>query len=175
MSVSYTPTARALHWIMGLLLILMLAAGLVMEDIEDPALKGTVYTLHKATGILILALAAFRVLWRFSHAVPAFAASLRPWQATAARWVHFGLYAIMFIMPISGWGMSSAAGYPVSFYGLFVLPNLVSANPECKELFETIHSVGANAFMILLAAHVAAALYHHLILKDNTLRRIWRG
>jgi cytochrome b561 len=172
---SYTLTARTLHWVMAVLMILMLAAGLVMSDIEDPALKGTVYGLHKATGILVLILAGFRLLWRFSHAVPEISGSLPAWQRHAARLVHWALYVAMFIMPLSGWSMSSAAGYPVSFYGLFVLPNLVAKNPELADTLEDIHEISANVLIALIIAHLGAALYHHFVLRDNTLRRMWRS
>jgi cytochrome b561 len=170
---SYTLTARTLHWVMAVLMILMLAAGLVMSDIEDPALKGTVYGLHKATGILVLLLAGFRVLWRLSHAVPAISTALPVWQRRAARLAHGGLYAVMFLLPLSGWSMSSAAGYPVSFYGLFTIPDMVAKNPELAGIFKDIHEVSANAFIALLAAHLGAALYHHFVLRDDTLRRMW--
>jgi cytochrome b561 len=172
---SYTLTARVFHGVMGILMILMLIAGLLMEDIENPALKGIVYGLHKATGISVLVLAFFRLLWRLSHAVPSLPDSLPRWQAHAARLVHWGLYAVMFILPLSGWAMSSAAGYPVSFYGLFVMPDFVAVNPALKGIFKDIHELSANAFMALLGAHAAAALYHHFVLRDNILRRIWRG
>ena len=170
---SYTLTARTLHWVMAVLMILMLAAGLVMSDIEDPALKGTVYGLHKATGILVLLLAGFRVLWRLSHAVPAISTALPVWQRRAARLAHGGLYGVMFLLPLSGWSMSSAAGYPVSFYGLFTIPDMVAKNPELAGILEDIHEVSANAFIALLVAHLGAALYHHFVLRDDTLRRMW--
>jgi cytochrome b561 len=169
---SYTLTARTLHWVMAVLMILMLAAGLVMSDIEDPALKGTIYGLHKATGILVLLLAGFRVLWRLSHAVPAISTALPVWQRRAARLAHGGLYGVMFLLPLSGWSMSSAAGYPVSFYGLFTIPDMVAKNPELAGILKDIHEVSANVFIALLAAHLGAALYHHFILRDDTLRRM---
>ena len=168
---SYTLTARILHWVMAVLMILMLAAGLVMSDIEDPALKSTVYGLHKATGILVLLLAGFRVLWRLSHAVP-ISAALPVWQRRAARLAHGGLYGVMFLLPLSGWSMSSAAGYPVSFYGLFTIPDMVAKNPELAGILKDIHEVSANVFIALLAAHLGAALYHHFVLRDDTLRRM---
>lgn len=170
---SYTLTARTLHWVMAILMILMLAAGLVMSDIEDPALKGTIYGLHKATGILVLFLAGVRLLWRFSHAVPAISAALPQWQRWGARLAHWGLYGVMFMLPLSGWSMSSAAGYPVSFYGLFTVPDLVAKSSGLADIFKDIHEVSANAFIALLVAHLGAALYHHFILRDDTLRRIW--
>jgi cytochrome b561 len=169
---SYTLTARTLHWVMAVLMILMLAAGLVMSDIEDPALKSTIYGLHKATGILVLLLASVRLLWRLSHAVPAISTALPKWQRRAARLAHGGLYGVMFLLPLSGWSMSSAAGYPVSFYGLFTIPDMVAKNPELAGILKDIHEVSANVFIALLAAHLGAALYHHFILRDDTLRRM---
>ena len=173
MTTKYNLTARLFHWVMGTMIIIMFIVGSTMEDITDTNLKSLAYSLHKATGIVILAMAILRVLWRLSNAVPALPETLKKWQATSARLVHFGLYAILFVMPLSGWGLSSAAGYPVSVYGLFTVPNLMEKNDELKELLEDIHGVGANALLFLLAAHVGAALYHHFILKDNTLRRMW--
>jgi cytochrome b561 len=78
----------------------------------------------------------------------------------------------MFLLPLSGWSMSSAAGYPVSFYGLFTIPDMVAKNPELAGILKDIHEVSANVFIALLAAHLGAALYHHFILRDDTLRRM---
>lgn len=170
---SYTLTARTLHWVMAIVMILMLAAGLVMSDIEDPALKGTLYSLHKATGIVVLFLAGVRLFWRLSHAVPAISAALPQWQRWGARLAHWGFYGVMFILPLSGWSMSSAAGYPVSFYGLFVLPDLLAKNDTLAPIFKDVHEISANVFIGLLVVHLGAALYHHYVLRDDTVRQIW--
>jgi cytochrome b561/polyisoprenoid-binding protein YceI len=169
---AYTPVAIGLHWLMAFLIIGLWIVGSIMGDLEPTPLKFQLYGLHKATGILILMLAIARLLWRFTHTPPPPDATIPRWQRLAASVVHYALYGIFFAMPVSGWLMSSAAGFPVSVYGLFIMPDLVLPNKENMEFFEEIHEVLANLLLFLVAIHTAAALAHHYYFKDATLRKM---
>jgi cytochrome b561 len=146
-----------------------------MEDqkISPDILK--LYGLHKSVGITVLALALLRLIWALSNTAPKMLGLEKPWEKLAARGVHGLLYLCLFLMPLSGWVMSSAAGYPVSVFGLFTLPDLVGADKDLHELAEEVHEITAYAFMGLIAAHAGAALMHHFVKKDRTLIRMVKG
>ena len=99
---------------------------------------------------------------------------MNPILVTAAKTVHYLLYAFMFIQPITGWFMSSAAGYPPSFFGLFTFPG-PSKNMHEALMFNAMHSGAAYILLTLFIMHVGAALFHHFVMKDNTLRRMTVG
>lgn len=162
------------HWLMAALIIAMLALGLVMEDLEDP-LRGQIYGLHKATGIVILFLALLRLIWRSTNARVAMPATMDLLKRRLAHVTHVALYVLMLCIPLSGWVMSDAAGYPVSVYGLFTMPSLAEKDKILREIAGETHELLAFGLMALLALHIAAALYHHVMVKDDVLRRMLPG
>ncbi len=170
-SLTYTRTAKLFHWGMALLVIGMLIVGLYMTGLEFSPEKLELYANHKSVGIIILALAVLRLIWRWTHPAPPFPEMPR-WQVFAARASHCMLYALLFMMPLLGWAMSSAAGFPVSVFGLFTLPNLLQADREAFALFKELHELSAYLFIAIISLHIAAALYHHCIRRDDTLRRM---
>lgn len=167
----YTRTAKALHWLLALLIVGMLGMGLYMESLPFSPQKFQLIQLHKSIGITILMLAAARLLWRFTNPAPMFPEHMPLWQKAAAHLTHTALYALMFAMPLSGFLMSDAAGYHPNWFGINV-PILMAPNPDLAKTLNWAHGMGANLFWALLAAHVGAALFHHVIVKDNTLRRM---
>jgi cytochrome b561 len=172
MHTTYTTTAKLLHWSIGLLIIGLLASGWIMADVLKPPFQYTVFGIHKAVGVLVLGLVVVRVLYRASTAYPA-ALPAAKWQLWAADVVHGLLYATMLIMPVSGWVMSNAGGYPVSFFGLFTLPTLVAENHAFAEVVAgNIHANGLLVVGALLALHVGGALKRHFVHKDATLTRM---
>jgi cytochrome b561 len=171
LATSYTAVAKLLHWSIGFLIIGMLISGLLMEDLTPITLKFQVIQLHKSFGITILILATLRVLWRLTHKAPPLPFHMPHWQKGAAHLTHFGLYVLMFAMPITGYLMSDASGYHPNLFGLQV-PVLMNAEPSAAKNFFFLHENGAALLWALLAAHVAGALFHHFIVKDNTLRRM---
>lgn len=160
-----------LHWIMAVLLIGLVVVGLYMTWIPVSLTKLKLYGWHKEFGILALMLVMIRIVWRISQRLPSL--SSLPWyEKIAARTVHWAFYGFMFALPISGWLITSAAGLPVSFFGLFVLPNLVVPNEEQRLLFQEIHEWLGYGLIATFCAHVGAALKHHFINKDDILRRM---
>ncbi|EKD74287.1 MAG: Cytochrome b561 transmembrane protein [uncultured bacterium] len=159
------------HWIMAILIIALLIIGIYMTRIPISPLKLKLFRWHKELGVLVFMLVILRLMWRLSNITPTLS-SLPLWERLAARSVHWVFYGFMFVLPITGWALSSAAGIPVSFFGLFILPNLVSPNEELRLLLTQIHMWLAYCLIAVLCLHIAAALKHHFINKDEILRRM---
>ena len=169
---SYGAVSKALHWLMGITFIHLIGVGLWMSDLESSDLKWFVYGLHKSLGVTILALVALRLIWRLINSVPRMPVDTTKWERNAARLVHFGLYALMFAMPISGWIMSSAGGHAVTFFDLFQLPAIVEKSKELGNLAWNAHGYLGYVAIALIVLHTIAALYHHFIRKDDVLTRM---
>lgn len=164
----------SLHWIMALIIIGMVCVGLYMADLPIGPLKLKLYGFHKEFGLLVLMLAMIRIVWKIGNISPLLPASIPPWQQWAAHAVHWAFYGFMFAMPLSGWAMTSAAGLPPSFFGLFTLPGLVAPNDEQFLLFQTIHKFLAYGLIVTFFAHVGAAFKHLIINRDGVFWRIFR-
>lgn len=153
----------------------LLAWGLYMARLPDAGFdtrKITLILYHKEVGLLVLVLFVVRLAWRVTQILPQLVAHLPDWQKIAARFVHLCFYALMFAMPVSGWLMSSAAGIPVSFFGLFMLPDFLPQDDYLFQRFIEIHKWLGYLLMLLIFVHVGAALRHHFLLRDETLRRM---
>jgi cytochrome b561 len=167
--------AILLHWSMAFLIIGLAGLGLYMVTLPDVGFntkKIMLILYHKEVGLLVLALLAARLAWRLTHVLPQLAADLPDWQKIAARFVHLCFYALMFALPMTGWMMSSAAGIPVSFFGLFTLPDFLPHDDTLFQRLIDIHKWFAYALIPFLCVHVGAALMHHFVLKDDTLRKM---
>jgi len=169
---SYGIVTKAFHWTSALIVIGMLAAGLYMTRMGKSPGALQLYNLHKSFGVVVLCLVTLRLFWHLYSKKPAYVASLEPWEKTTAHVVHIFLYIAMFVMPLSGWLMSSAGGRPVSFFGLFTLPDLIGQDQGYREIFGTLHDATAYALMAAIVLHVAGALKHAVIDKDGTLGRM---
>lgn len=164
--------SQSLHWLIVLLLLAQGTVGLLMGDMARGPDKIAVYALHKSVGITLLALAVARLLWRLYAGRPAPAPGTPSWQERAASAMHAALYLLLFAVPISGWVMNSAAGFPLQWFGLFNLPSIAPHDRDLHELAESMHEWLFWALVALAAAHAAAALYHHLFQRDATLARM---
>lgn len=162
--------AISLHWVMALLIIGMLAVGLYMVNLPVGLQKLKLYGLHKACGFLVLGLVTIRLIWRLLNTTPQL--SLPWWEKVAARLAHVALYGFMFAMPITGWLVTSAAGFPASFFGLFTIPTLIAPNEELLPWFSMAHEWIAYGLIATILVHTAAALKHHFIDKDDILKRM---
>ena len=176
MTSNYTRTAIALHWAVSGLVIIALAVGWVMTDMATSPLKLQVFSWHKWVGVTILALFFVRGLWRLTHPVPA-PLPMPAWQRLVAHVLHGLLYAMLLLQPLTGWLFSNAAGRSIKYLNLIPLPDLVSKNPSLASVFKEFHDTGATVLAIAIGLHALAALKHHLINHDDTLRRMlrWRA
>lgn len=166
----YGIVAILLHWLMALFIFSMLGVGLYMVSLPMSADKIQLYGMHKASGFMVLSLAVCRLLWRLNNVTPQLL--LPKLEKLAATSVHWLLYGLIFAMPLSGWLMTSAAGLPVSFFGLFVIPTLIAPNTTALEIFRFAHMSLAFTLIGLIAVHTLAALKHHFYDNDDILRRI---
>ena len=166
--------AKLFHWTMAVGLLGLCAFGFWMSDLPRGPAMFKAYALHKSFGITLLALALARLAWRAVDRRPLDLAA-PGWQKLAALGTHLAFYALMLAVPLAGWAYNSAANFPLQWFGQVNLPALVPASPALKEFFHEAHELGAIALLTLVALHVAAAWKHHLLDKDNTLRRMLPG
>ena len=171
----YNVVAVILHWVSALLMIYMIfwGEGLVKgQPWMTPPVAAANPALHASLGILVLIIAVARLGWRLINSPPA-DVPMPAWQATASHALHWAFYVLMILIPLSGmaqWGKSIAGKHPdfasLTFFGLFPIPHYSLG------AFGSLHGLMTNAAMALLILHVAAALKHQFVDKDNMLRRM---
>lgn len=169
---SYTTTAKALHWLMAILLFGLLALGFYMHDLPLSPDKLKLYSWHKWAGVTAFLLLGFRLLWRVTHRPPALPDSMPKLMQFAAHAGHLMLYVLMIAIPLSGWLMSSAKGFQTVYFGVLPLPDLLDKNKEVGDLLALVHKSLNLLFIAVLAGHIGAALKHHFIDKDDILTRM---
>lgn len=169
----YNLPARILHWSMAFLLVLMLFVGAGMVSNLEPW-QPTLVGWHKRLGLLLLALAALRLLVRLTSVRPDLPHDLPGWQRRLARAMHWALYAAMFALPLLGWAMQSAAGYPLRL-GDWLLPPLLGEDAGLYGVLRAWHGWLAYGLFAMVLAHLGAALVHGLIRRDTVLASMWRG
>ena len=172
----YSTVAIAFHWAIAVLLIANLAAGLLFDTIEaaDKALFGTLVDLHKATGITILVLAMARLAWRLLNPPPPLPEHMTAAERALAKLSHWGFYALMLALPLSGWAMVSTGKriFPISWYGAFDVPALPLSTAG-HGLYDKAHGLLGWLALAMIALHVAAALKHHYLDRDDIFARMW--
>src|SRR5471032_2343419 len=162
-SPGYSSTAKVLHWTIVVLLIAQFIFAWTMPEIHRNTPVTTLISLHFTFGIIILAVAAVRLVWRLTHAEPPPEAGLPRWQVLAAHFVQWALYVLLFVVPILGWISASWRDMPIVMFGL-ELPRLVAARSAGWRWTGDVHGLLANYMMLaLVGLHVAAALYHYII------------
>jgi len=167
----YTGLAIALHWLMALMLVISFSVGLYMADLPFSMTRLKLFNWHKWAGVTILALALLRLVWRLTHRPPP-ALPAPAWQQAAAHVTHLALYALFFLVPLVGWAYSSAAGFPIVWFGVLPLPDLLAKDKELGKQLAELHSALNIGLLVLVGVHAAAALMHHLYFKDDILRRM---
>jgi cytochrome b561 len=170
---SYGSLAKWLHWVVVLMLVGLVIAGLIIADMERGPDKDQLEGIHISVGLLLLAIMTLRLVWKLRNPSPADAPGAPAWQNSAAHLTHWALYATIYLQIAIG--IIGEAQRPIAFFGLFAFGPLLERNPERHELFEELHSWGWIVIAVLAGIHVLAALYHHFIQKDNVLRRMTTG
>ncbi|SCA55523.1 Cytochrome B561 [Candidatus Terasakiella magnetica] len=169
---SYGWLAKGFHWVVFLGFVALYGIGFYMGTLPvGPDLFAKI-GLHKSIGIIVLALAVFRLVWRFINPSPDLPEGMKWYERLGAHGVHIALYGAMLIMPISGWAMSNAANFPVSVFGWFTLPNMIEPSKAAVENLKAFHGTMAWVVLGVIVLHVAAALKHHFINKDNVFSRM---
>ncbi|MBX2834289.1 MAG: cytochrome b/b6 domain-containing protein [Micavibrio sp.] len=168
----FGSVARALHWSIALLILSLLCVGFYMIGMEFSPLKLQIYSIHKSFGLIVLLLGIARIIWKSINPRPNHLASHTKFERLAAGLMHILLYVGIIVMPLSGWIMSSAGEYPASFFGLFDIPHLTAKNEHLYERMKDIHELSAYAIIAAVGLHYLGAVKHHLIDRNDTLRRM---
>jgi cytochrome b561 len=167
----YTHVARWLHWTIGGLVI----ANILIGMFHDPLGKlfpGTM-PVHKAIGVTVMFLTLIRIGWRLSHPPPPLPAAMPGWEKGAAHFMHWIFYALLLILPLTGWIMMSAGDRPLTWFWLFDIPKFaVTKGDAVVGISRATHEPLGLIFGALALIHIAAALRHHIVLKDSVLRRM---
>jgi cytochrome b561 len=165
----FTPLQRLLHWLMAACVLAMLFIGVGMVSTIMPKYL-TLVSIHKPLGIAILVLALIRLAVRLRDGAPPLPADLPQPMKLAAQLSHYAFYALMIGMPLLGWGMLSAAAYPVVLFGGWHLPAILPQSDGLHTLLWNAHFYLAFAFFALILLHVAAALFHALVRRDGVFQ-----
>ena len=169
----YTRTAQILHWLMAIIFIAAWLIGFYSWNFlsydADGSFKEDVITLHKNIATTIIFLVVIRIFWRYTHPAPKLPDSMSPFMQKMAHLGHLALYFILLALPITGCLFSWSAGHPAPVLYLFEIPRLVQDNPELLAIVKPLHIWISWAAGLLLVGHIAAALKHHFIDKDNVL------
>jgi len=169
----YGWVAIALHWLMAPAIIGLFFLGWWMRSLtyydawyrEGPAL-------HKSIGLLLLAILLVRLLWKLANTGPAAEPGTPRWQAHAARWIHGALYLLLLAIMVAGYLISTADGHPIEVFNWFSVPATIQGIAHQEDIAGQVHKLLAWTLMALVTLHGLAALKHHFIDRDATLRRM---
>lgn len=166
----YSRGAIAFHWVIAALVLFNLWLGLFHDSLPR---EWKVMPVHKSVGITVLVLTLGRIAWRLSHKPPNLPDRMPGWEKAAAKATHFAMYALLLILPITGWLLSSNPERlrPVNWFFLFELPALPATSEIAKAANQT-HELLGLVMAALVALHIAAALRHHFLLRDKVLWRM---
>jgi cytochrome b561 len=167
----FGPAAKTFHWLTFALLLASFGIGLTMVDLPLSPRKLEVFSWHKWVGVTVFLVTVVRLGWRLADPPPP-PVAMPAWQRAASKVSHGLLYAVLLVMPVSGWVMSSALGLKTVYLGLVPLPDLVAPDRAFGEQLIHVHGTLATVLLILFAIHVAAAFHHHVVAKDDVLRRM---
>jgi cytochrome b561 len=168
----YTSPAIALHWMIALIILGSLPLGIYMADLPISPIKLKLYSYHKWAGVTVFLLAIMRLGWRIGHPAPPLPASIPALQRRLANATHHLLYVLIFVIPLTGWLMSSAKGFQTVYFGVLPIPDLLAKNPPLGDLLKNLHFALNLLLAGLLAMHAGAALKHHFVDRDDVLRRM---
>ncbi len=169
----YGLVARTLHWLMALLLAALFALGWYMTEISyyDPWYKVS-FDLHKSFGVVALVLGLARIGWALLDPGPPLAVSMKPWERLAAKAGHYALYALLVLVPVSGYLISTADGHPVRVFGLFDIPALLPPIDGMEDIAGLVHYFLGFGGAWLVVIHALAALKHQYLDRDGTLDKM---
>lgn len=166
--------SRILHWLMAAMLLAMLFIGVSM--VTSLGNYHRLVAIHRPLGIMILILAAIRLVNRLCTTLPPFPPTMSVLERKIAHYSELLLYALMFALPLVGWGMLSAGHYPIVMFGPVHLPPILPANPTLYAILRKAHTILAYLLFFTFLGHLSAVLFHTLIIRDRLLDRmaVWR-
>ena len=167
---------RLLHWLIAVLILGLIWLGWYMVDLTyyNKWYNASLHY-HKSLGILALALALVKIGWQWHTPAPGPVAGLKTWEKTGAKVMHYVLWGMMLLIPVTGYLISTSAGKPIQLFNWFELPAIMDVDEQLRELAIDVHYYLAYATLFLVAGHAGAALKHHFINRDDTLKRmLWK-
>ncbi len=168
----YATTAILIHWSVVVLILVAFPLGLYMHGLALTPDKLRLYSYHKWIGVTVFVITLARLAFRALHAPPGLPSSMSVWERRAAQAAHGLLYAFLFLVPVSGWLMSSAMGFQTVWFGLIPLPDLIAKSKSLAAMLWQLHQVLNFLMLCLILLHTAAALRHHFLQRDETLKRM---
>jgi cytochrome b561 len=174
-SQAWGAPARLLHWAIAALVLVEFPLGLVAAGWKLSPTKLDLFVWHKSLGMLILALMAVRVAWRLGNVAPSPPIGMPPRERLAARLGHLLLYLLLILLPVSGWVVSAAANVPFRIFRAIPVPAIVEPDPVLATRAASVHAALGVLLVLLLVVHVAAALRHHFVDRDDVLARMLPG
>jgi cytochrome b561 len=168
----YDAVAQTFHWVIAALIVTQFVLAWSAEDLPLGLHKLVLFARHKSFGMTVLMLAVLRLAWRLFHAPPPLPEGMSWIERKLAPATHAAFYVLLFAMPLTGWLMSSAKSYSVSWFGLFTWPNLIGKSDTAFDTLRETHDVLSWALLALVVLHVLAALKHHFVGKDPVLLRM---
>lgn len=169
---TYGIIAQAFHWLVALLVLAQLGFGVYAASLPVGLARLQWLSRHKSLGLAILAVVLLRFAWRAMNRPPPLPASMPEWERHAAVAMHWLLYLLLVLAPLTGWLYASAAGLSVNWFGIAVVPDLVAKDPGLAAVLKQVHRALVALFALLIAGHAAAALRHALWLRDGIAHRM---
>lgn len=169
---SWGDVAKFLHWSIAALIFVQFALGWIAVSWHLSPTKLELFVWHKSIGMLILTLAVLRLLWRFVNPSPPLPVDMPAHERVGAHASHVLLYLLIVLIPLSGWVINSAAKIPFRVFWLFALPAIVAPDKALAELAKRIHFILFVVIAAVVVVHVAAALRHHFVKRNDTLIRM---
>ncbi len=171
----FSLVTRVLHWVTVVLVFAALVLGNRIANMEVSLSALKFFAYHKTVGITVLALIVARMLWHWLTRPPASVPSGVGWQVRLAKAVHRGFYVLLVAMPLTGWVASSATGVDTVVFGRWTLPAIGPVSERWEEVGFVVHGAIAKVLIAVILLHIAGALYHAIIKRDGTLRRMVTG
>jgi cytochrome b561 len=168
----YSAVAQVFHWIIAALIVTQFVLAWLADDLPLGVHKLALLARHKSFGMTVLMLAILRLLWRLKNPPPTLPPGMTPIERLLARVTHIGFYVLLFAMPLTGWTMSSAKNYSVSWFGLFTWPNLIGKNEAAFDFLRSTHEILSDVLFAFAVLHILGALKHHFWNKDDALLRM---
>ncbi len=168
----YGAVAQTFHWLIATLVVIQFILANMAGDLPIGVHKLALLARHKSFGMTVLMLAVLRLLWRLKNPPPELPSGMTVLERRLAQATHAAFYVLLFAMPLTGWLMSSAKNYSVSWFGLFTWPNLIGKNETAFELLRSTHDILSGVLLTIAVLHVLAALKHHFWHRDDVLLRM---
>ena len=173
---SYSAAAKVMHWFVAFVVILLLILGPVMKRlVPEGSVRDNLYNFHEALGALVLIVMVVRLARRVAFGVPAPDASMPPVEQRASLWAQYLLYVLLFVTTVLGWAGTNAYGDPVSVFGLFDFPTILGKDQPLSDRIIVWHLICGILIGLIVALHIAGALYHWLVKGDRVLQRVLPG